>query len=105
MRRTTTSDVELHGKRIPKGEKVIMWYLSGNRDETVIPDADEFIVDRKIHGTISHLGLVFTAAWATDLPKCSYVCFGKKSSPVKCRSRLSRRQSAPLPPRFGDLPK
>ena len=47
MRRTTTSEVELHGKRIPKGEKVIMWYLSGNRDETVIPDADEFIVDRK----------------------------------------------------------
>ena len=47
MRRTTTSDVELHGKGIPKGEKVIMWYLSGNRDETVIPNADEFIVDRK----------------------------------------------------------
>ncbi len=46
MRRTTTRDVELSGVTIPGGEKVMMWYLSGNRDETAIPDADKFVIDR-----------------------------------------------------------
>jgi cytochrome P450 len=46
MRRTTVKDVELRGKRIKAGEKVVMWYLSGNRDESAINDADRFVVDR-----------------------------------------------------------
>ncbi|MEM9742524.1 MAG: cytochrome P450 [Pseudomonadota bacterium] len=46
MRRTTTREVELHGVRIPAGEKVLMWYLSGNRDERVIDDPNSFIIDR-----------------------------------------------------------
>jgi cytochrome P450 len=46
MRRTALDDVELGGKTIRKGEKVIMWYLSGNRDEAVFPDADRLIIDR-----------------------------------------------------------
>ena len=46
MRRTATRDAELGGKAIRKGDKVVMWYVSGNRDEEVIPDADAFIVDR-----------------------------------------------------------
>jgi cytochrome P450 len=46
MRRTVTEDTVLGGKRIRKGEKVVMWYLSGNRDETVIDRPDEFIIDR-----------------------------------------------------------
>lgn len=46
MRRTATQDVELGGKQIRKGDKVIMWYASGNRDDTVIPDADKLIIDR-----------------------------------------------------------
>ncbi len=46
MRRTALCDTELGGKKIRKGQKVVMWYLSGNRDEEVIPDADRFIVDR-----------------------------------------------------------
>jgi cytochrome P450 len=36
MRRTALPDTELGGKQIRKGDKVVMWYLSGNRDETVI---------------------------------------------------------------------
>jgi len=36
MRRTALSDIEFNGKHIAKGDKVIMWYVSGNRDETVI---------------------------------------------------------------------
>ena len=46
MRRDATQDIELGGKQIKKGEKVIMWYISGNRDETVFPDADRLIIDR-----------------------------------------------------------
>lgn len=46
MRRTALEDVELGGKTIRKGDKVVMWYLSGNRDETVINRADDFIIDR-----------------------------------------------------------
>ena len=46
MRRTALRDTELGGKRIREGDKVVMWYVSGNRDDEVIPDADKFIVDR-----------------------------------------------------------
>jgi cytochrome P450 len=46
MRRTATRDLEFKGKQIRKGDKVVMWYLSGNRDETAIDNADQFIIDR-----------------------------------------------------------
>ena len=46
MRRNALSDFELHGKTIRKGDKVVMWYVSGNRDETVIERPDDFIIDR-----------------------------------------------------------
>ncbi len=46
MRRTATRDVELAGKRIREGDKVVMWYVSGNRDEEAIPEANRFIIDR-----------------------------------------------------------
>jgi cytochrome P450 len=46
MRRTALCDTTLGGERIKEGEKVVMWYLSGNRDESVFPDADRFLIDR-----------------------------------------------------------
>ena len=46
MRRTALMDYELGGKQIKKGDKVIMWYLSGNRDESVFEDAEKMIIDR-----------------------------------------------------------
>ena len=46
MRRTANEDVVIGDKQIRKGDKIAMWYASGNRDETVIPDADKFIIDR-----------------------------------------------------------
>jgi cytochrome P450 len=46
MRRTAVADTELGGKLIKKGDKVAMWYLSGNRDEEAIARANEFIIDR-----------------------------------------------------------
>ena len=39
-------DVEVGGKKIKKGDKVVMWYISGNRDETAIEKAGHFIIDR-----------------------------------------------------------
>jgi cytochrome P450 len=47
MRRTAVADAELGGQHIRKGDKVIMWYVSGNRDEDAIENANSFIVDRK----------------------------------------------------------
>ena len=47
MRRTATQDIEFRGKQIKKGDKVILWYCSGNRDDEVIAEADRFIIDRK----------------------------------------------------------
>ncbi|HLI98140.1 MAG TPA: cytochrome P450 [Bradyrhizobium sp.] len=52
MRRTALVDTELGGKKIRKGDRVVMWYVSGNRDEEIIERPDEFIIDRarpKIH--------------------------------------------------------
>jgi cytochrome P450 len=46
MRRTATEDTELGGKNIRKGDKVVMWYVSGNRDEEMIENPDAFIIDR-----------------------------------------------------------
>ena len=46
MRRTATQDTELGGKTIKKGDRVVMWYVSGNRDEDVIDRPNEFIIDR-----------------------------------------------------------
>jgi cytochrome P450 len=47
MRRTAAVEVEMRGKTIRRGDKVVMWYVSGNRDETVIDRPDRFIVDRE----------------------------------------------------------
>jgi len=46
MRRTAKEDFEFQGKLIKKGEKVVMWYVSGNRDEEAIDRPYEFIIDR-----------------------------------------------------------
>jgi cytochrome P450 len=47
MRRTATQDSEVAGKRIAKGDKVVMWYVSANRDEAVFEGPNEFLIDRK----------------------------------------------------------
>jgi cholest-4-en-3-one 26-monooxygenase len=54
FRRTLTQDFELRGKLLKKGEKVVLWYPSANRDEDVFPDPDAFDVTRNIP---EHLGL------------------------------------------------
>jgi cholest-4-en-3-one 26-monooxygenase len=46
FRRTATCDTELHGQSIKEGEKVVMWYVSSNRDETRYEDPDRFDLRR-----------------------------------------------------------
>src|SRR4051812_31417292 len=47
MRRTAIADVEFGGQQIREGDKVVMWYISGNRDPAAIEEPDRFIIDRK----------------------------------------------------------
>jgi cytochrome P450 len=47
MRRTATQDAVLAGKPIAKGDKVVMWYVSANRDEAVFERPNEFRIDRE----------------------------------------------------------
>jgi cytochrome P450 len=47
MRRTALTDTEIAGKAIKKGEKVVMWYVSGNRDEDMFENADDLLIERR----------------------------------------------------------
>jgi cytochrome P450 len=47
MARTATQDCEIAGRQIKKNDRIAMWYISGNRDEDAIENANEFIIDRK----------------------------------------------------------
>lgn len=57
MRRTTTRDAVLGGVEIPAGAKVVLWYISGNRDEALFADADAFDVTRD--NARRHIGFGF----------------------------------------------
>ena len=47
MSRLATRDIEVRGKLIKKGERVVMWYISGNRDDSVVENPDAYIIDRE----------------------------------------------------------
>ena len=47
MRRSLNQDYEYKGKQMKKGDKVVLWYISGNRDDTVHDNADQLVIDRK----------------------------------------------------------
>jgi cholest-4-en-3-one 26-monooxygenase len=47
FRRTATRDVELHGQKIAKGDKVLLWYVSSNRDEAVYDNGQSLDILRK----------------------------------------------------------
>ena len=46
MRRVATRDIEIGSKTVKKGDLVVMWYISGNRDETVIDNPNAYMIDR-----------------------------------------------------------
>jgi len=47
MRRTALTDTQIADKEIKRGEKVVMWYVSGNRDEGMFENADELVIERR----------------------------------------------------------
>lgn len=72
MRRTATGDTELGGKMIRKGDKVVVWYPSGNRDESVFEDPNSFDIKRNIR---QHLA--FGAG--------THVCVGSRLAEMQLR--------------------
>ena len=72
MRRTATRDCEVRGKQIRKHDQILMWYVSGNRDEDVFEHgkATGHRTTRMPDGTCRS-GTASTSAWAAARPSCS----------------------------------
>jgi cytochrome P450 len=47
MARAATKDVELHGKTIKENDRLLLWYIASNRDESVFPNPDKFDITRE----------------------------------------------------------
>jgi len=76
MRRTATADTTLAGKKIAKGDKVVMWYISANRDEDVYDRPELFDITR---GNVQHVG------FGTG----QHVCVGFRLAEMQLRVALS----------------
>ncbi len=94
MRRTAMEDTELAGQAIRKGDKVVMWYASGNRDEAVFTAADAFDITRAHN---PHVGFGFG----------QHVCVGSRLAEMQLRiafdtlaDRVSRFEVTGEPRRF-----
>jgi linalool 8-monooxygenase len=94
MRRTATADTEIAGQPIREGDKVVLWYASGNRDEAVFPDPDRFDLFR---GDIRHIG------FGTG----QHVCVGSRLAEMQLRiafqvlaERVRRFELLATPRRF-----
>jgi linalool 8-monooxygenase len=72
MRRTAMADVEIGGQAIAKGDKVVMWYISGNRDEAVFENPDQFDVRRR-------------AAQQVGFGAGQHVCVGSRLAEMQLR--------------------
>ena len=77
MRRTATRDIEMHGKTIKAGDKVVMWFSSANRDDRKFDDADVFIGDRRPN---EHLGF----GWG------AHACLGAQLARMEARVFFTR---------------
>ena len=77
MRRTATRDLQMHGRTVRAGDKVVMWYCSANRDERVFPEAGRFIADRSPN---EHMGF----GWGV------HACLGAHLARLEARLFLSR---------------
>jgi cytochrome P450 len=73
MTRTALEDVEMHGKTIRKGDRVVMWYVSGNRDDSHFENPDDYIIGRP--NVRSHLAFGFGI----------HRCFGNRIAEMQLR--------------------
>jgi cytochrome P450 len=96
MRRTAKADAELGGKAIRKGDKVVMWYVSGNRDPTrsTTPTSSSSI--GRGRASICRSVLASTAASAIASPNYSCVFCGRRSCHATRSSRWSARRGGPI---------
>ena len=78
MRRTATRDIEFKGKQIKKGDKVVMWYLSGNRD-VAQSTANAFIIDRANPRHHISFGFGIHRCMGNRLAEMQFGSSGKKS--------------------------
>ena len=85
MRRTTLEDTELDGQVIAKGDKVAIWYISTNFDETVFESFDDFIIDRK--NARRHL------SFGVGIHKCVGDCLAEQQIRVLWEEILKREIS------------
>jgi linalool 8-monooxygenase len=76
MRRTAIADTEIGGQAIRKGDKIVLWYIAANRDESVFPDPDRFDISR---GNIQHLGF----------GSGQHVCVGSRLAEMQLRVAFS----------------
>lgn len=77
MRRTATRDLEMRGRTVRAGDKVVMWYCSANRDERVFREADRFVADRTPN---EHMGF----GWGV------HACLGAHLARLEARLFLKR---------------
>jgi cytochrome P450 len=71
MRRTAVAAVEVGGKQIKAGDKAVMWYVSGNRDEESIGDPNAFIITEPARGIICPSASVCIAVSEIVWPRCN----------------------------------
>ena len=90
FRRTTTTEVELRGEMLPPGEKVVMFYPSGNRDELAFEDPWKFDVTRSPN---HHLGFGGGGPHYCMGASLARTQLTRSSARCSSRSRTSRRVS------------
>lgn len=84
MRRTAMEDTELFGHQIKKRDKLALWYVSGNRDESVFPEGDKVIVERE--NARRHLAFGYGI----------HRCVGARAAEMQLTSLISQMQKRRL---------
>jgi len=75
-RRTARVDTEIRGRKISKGDKVILWHLSANHDEEVYANPGHFQIGRESRQYPSASVTGSTGAWGVVCPRCNSACSG-----------------------------
>ena len=79
MRRTANEDCEIRGQSIRKDDQILMWYVSGNRDEAVFERANELVIDRKNARQHLSFGFGLHRCMGNRLARCNCGSFGRRS--------------------------